>query len=300
MSRMIFALFFSVLLLTQHAKNTLWAQALTSSDLLTVIEEQVRKGNHTEALALADQLVKDSPQNPDGFLVRAKIYEEINQPEKAVSDYTQALKLNARATQIYHKRGTQFFKLGRVTEALADFDSFIRTNPQQAPYHWQRGIACYEAGQFELGKRQFQLHQKVNANDVENAAWHFLCNARARDFNRARAELLQVKFDPRVPMMELYSLYGGIGSVEDVFKAATKDNAKDGSKMQQFYANFYVGLFYEAKGEQKVAKGYVEKAVNLGIDNFMGDVARVHLDRMKTSATTQSPPPIKSPAPSKQ
>ena len=283
MSRMIFAAMFCIFLLSQDAKNTLWAQALTSTELLNGIEEQMRKGNRAEALGLADQLVKSSPQRPDGFFARARIYEEINQPDKAVTDYTQALKLNARAPEIYRQRGAQLFKLGRVDDALADFDTFIRARPEQAPYNWQRGIACYEAGKFDLGRRQFELHHKVNGNDVENAAWHFLCNARVKDFKRARAELLPVSFDPRIPMMELYALYRGTGSVEDVFNAVTKEG--NGSKIQQFYANFYVGLFYEAKGEPKPATDHIEKAVSIGIDNYMGDVARIHLERMKTAAT---------------
>ena len=120
----------------------------------------------------------------------------------------------------YYYRGAENFKLGRIKESASDFDKFVDRKPDQAPKLWQRGISLYYAGRYEDGQRQFELHQTINSNDVENAVWHFLCIARRAGIDKARASLLKVENDPRVPMMQIYALYVGKGSAEEVMKAA--------------------------------------------------------------------------------
>ena len=65
-----------------------------------------------------------------------------------------------------------------MKESLADFDKFLALRPAEKNGHWKRGISLYYAGRFEDGKKQFEGYENVDTNDVENAVWHFLCNAR--------------------------------------------------------------------------------------------------------------------------
>src|SRR5262245_23425320 len=74
----------------------------------------------------------------------------------------------------------------RIRESAAEFDQLARLVPDQAPQLWQRGIALYYAGRYEDCRAQFESHRTVNPNDVENAAWHFLCVARAESPQQAR------------------------------------------------------------------------------------------------------------------
>ena len=67
------------------------------------------------------------------------------------------------------------FSAGRIEESVAGFNALVKLQPKRAPYLWQRGIALYYAGQYRECQAQFESHQIVNPNDVENAAWHFLC-----------------------------------------------------------------------------------------------------------------------------
>ena len=55
---------------------------------------------------------------------------------------------------------------------------------------------------------------------MENAAWHFLCAARESGVTNARAAMLTVGPDGRIPMKEVYALYRGKGSVEEVLAEA--------------------------------------------------------------------------------
>ena len=56
---------------------------------------------------------------------------------------------------------------------------------------------------------------------MENAVWHFLCNARVVGLHKARDEMLKVAKDPRGNyFMKIYDLFRGKAKPDDVFTAA--------------------------------------------------------------------------------
>jgi len=187
-----------------------------------------------------------------------------------------------RPADEYNRRGAGHFKKGHIQQSLDDFDRAIQLDPAQASYHWQRGISLYYAGRYDDGRKQFELHQTVNGNDVENAAWRYLCMARAGTVASARAAILPIQNDTRVPMMQIYALYKGNATVDEVLAAARAGNpTPDALSERLFYAHLYIGLYYEAAGDAKQARKYIELANRHRIGHYMGDVARVHLQLMR-------------------
>ena len=261
------------------------APRLAAADAATKVDEFIAQageafdqGRREEAFALCARAIEADPKSVRALYVRGRFYAMDRQAEKAVADYGAALKLDPGAALIYQQRGIEQFKLGRVEEALADFDHYIELVPDEAPSHWQRGIACYYAKRYGAGRRQFELHQTVNPDDVENAVWHFLCVARGAGLEKARESLMKVGEDRRVPMNEIYALFAGTGSAADIM-AAAKRGAPGPVELNQrlFYADLYIGLYHEAAGDDKSAREHILKAANeYKVDNYMGDVARVH------------------------
>ena len=80
--------------------------------------------------------------------------------------------------QALFDRAVADFKSGRFAQSADGFDRVAKLVPASAPQLWQRGIALYYAGHYQDCRAQFESHRTVNPNDVENAAWHFLCVAR--------------------------------------------------------------------------------------------------------------------------
>jgi lipoprotein NlpI len=243
------------------------------------------RGDSGVALELANKAVQAAPANPQCYYVRGRIYTAQAEHAKAIADYDKALKLEPRGAEIYQLRGIEHFKLSQISDSIADFDKFLQLVPKQAPQHWQRGISYYYAGRYEEGRKQFELHQTVNPSDVENAVWHFLCVARLEGAEKARASLIPIKEDHRVPMMEIYQLFAGKGTAEQVF-AAAKPAGVSRVSQPMFYANLYVGLYYEAIGDDKAAAEYINKAANdFDAEHYMGDVARVHTALLQKKKT---------------
>jgi tetratricopeptide (TPR) repeat protein len=195
-----------------------------------------------------------------------------------------ALELAARVLQL---RGEEHFRHARIRESIADFDRQIDLQPTQAAGHWQRGIACYYAGEYEKGAQQFKLHQTVNPQDVENAVWHFLCMIRAAggSLEAARKNLIPVTSDSRVPMAEIQQLFAGNATPEKVLQAGEEVGGTG-----RFYADLYVGLYYESLDRANESLRLIAQAAenSAAKNSYMGDVARVHLAlRQNTASSTQ-------------
>jgi lipoprotein NlpI len=253
-----------------------FAQGNAVTDLLRKSRAAFDQGKHEEALALAGKAIEREPKNPQGYYFRGRLHDALRQFEKAVNDFDQVLKLDSRVTDVYQLRGLAQFKLANIKESIADFDKYIELAPSQAPHHWQRGISLYYAERYEDGRKQFESHQTVNDNDVENAVWHFLCVGRSGGLEKARKALIAIKEDRRVPMMQVHALFAGKKTVEDVL-AAAKAGEPSELKQQMFYAHLYLGLYFEVKGDAKLAEEHIAKATGeFAEPHYMGDVARVH------------------------
>src|SRR5438128_4812632 len=170
-------------------------------------------------------------------------------------------------------RAVADFQQGRITQAVDGFDRVAKLVPGYAPQLWQRGIALYYAGRYKDCRAQFESHRTVNPNDVENAAWHFLCVARGESRQNARAALLPVGPDSRVPMRQVYAMFRGELKPEDVMAAAGDRPAA------QFYAHLYVGLYLEATGNKAAALEHITAAASdqYASAGYMHIVAKTHL-----------------------
>jgi lipoprotein NlpI len=182
--------------------------------------------------------------------------------------------LSAQSPEALLNRAVDQFEQAQFAESARTFDELAKRIPDEAPQLWQRGIALYYAKRFTDCRRQFESHRTVNPDDVENAAWHFLCVAREQTPEKARAALLPVGPDSRLPMREVYQMFRGELMPQDVLKAA------GGQPAGLFYAHLYIALYSEAIGRKDLALKHIKEAAAdqyAGVGGYMHMVARVHL-----------------------
>ncbi len=242
-----------------------------------LMNKQARK-----AVELAGKAIAADPKDARGYLLRGSGYEALRQHEKAIADFTRCIELDSKRAEAYDHRGSEQFILGHIKESLEDFDKFLALQPEAAPGHWKRGIALYYARRYEDGRKQFKDGDKIFADDVENAVWHFLCNAKLQGIDKARAEMLKIGKDQRVPLMEIYDLFLGKGKPADVLTAAKAgDVSADLRNQQLFYAHLYLGLYYDVLGDKRKALEHVSLAAGKYRLGYMGDVAHVHEELLR-------------------
>jgi lipoprotein NlpI len=243
-----------------------------AATLLEKASAAYRKGDLDAALQFVEAQIKQAQEEADAYLIRGDIYSVRGDSGKAVESYSEVIKRNSSNSAALFRRGNENFRLGRVKDSVSDFDRLAELHPDRAAQLWQRGIASYYAGEFAKGRKQFEDHQKVNTQDVENAVWHFLCVAKLENFDKARAQLIPIQEDSRIPMAQIHKLFSGTGTPEEVLKAA------EGNSDRMFYAHLYLGLYEEARGQREASLQHMKKAAGeFAQKEFMGDVARVHL-----------------------
>ncbi|MGZ8920807.1 MAG: hypothetical protein ACXW3L_07475 [Limisphaerales bacterium] len=175
------------------------------------------------------------------------------------------------------RRGSEQFIAGKINESIQSFEQVVSIEPKAKAQLWQLGIDYYYAERFADGRKLFELHQTVNANDVENAVWHFLCVARLEGIEAARKKLIPISGDTRVPMKEVHALFAGTGTEEAVLKAAGEVRGESSRRNALCYAHLYLGLYEEARGNKAKSMEHIRKAaVEYKQDHYMGEVARVH------------------------
>ncbi|HEY9612777.1 hypothetical protein [Allocoleopsis sp.] len=206
--------------------------------------------------------------------------------ENELNRWNQSIQARPNDPQAYIRRGMVNFKLAKIDESIADFDRAEKIEPRLTPYLWQRGLSYYYAERFEEGAKQFELDLTVNAQDVEETIWRYLCIARLKGVAEARNSLLVVRNDPRLVMRSVYELYAGNCTTDDVLATGEKEG-----KRGNFYSYLYLGLYYEAESGEEQSAGssstrqsaatlsreYILQAVNdYPLDDYMWHLACVH------------------------
>ncbi|SRR5579871_6451910 len=247
----------------------------------------LRAGQVDEALVLAKQAVAIAPREPRAYLLRGSILAVQRHPAEAIKDFDQCLQLDPALADAWQHRGEEHFKLAEIDASLNDFDKFLELRPSARPGHWQRGIALYYAGKFQAGAEQFKAGERVFADDVENAVWHYLCNAQVLGPEKARPALLKIGKDRRVPLMVIYNLFAGRAKPDDVLSAVREGNPPPSElKKRLFYAHLYLGLYYDASHDPTKALEHLNQAAeDQGVGGYMGDVARVHQQLLSKKAS---------------
>ncbi len=264
-----------------------WTATMNADDAKDLIKQAraaLKKGDAAAALEAANRAVAANPKSVDAIFTRGEAYAAQRKHKEAIKDFEAAIALDKDFLIALDRRGAERFKLGMIDESIADFNTYLKAFPKEEPGHWRRGISFYYAGKYAEGAKQFYDGRVVFGADVENAFWHFLCNARKEGVDKARQKLLALDGpDRRIPMMKVYDMLAGKAMPADVVEAAQQSKLKgEDATEARFYANLYVALYYEAEGKPDKCQEHLTAAVEkYKIGHYMWDVANVHLARMK-------------------
>jgi lipoprotein NlpI len=233
-----------------------------------------------EAIELANKVIAIEPDRPGAYALRATAYIAAGKSREAIADLDRLLAISPAQPRLLEVRGTEKFKLHMFDEAIADFDQECKLDPARSPWHWKRGLAYYYAGRYDKGREQFQAYHDREDNDVENAVWRVMCMARMKGvgLKKAQEEILVVRRDSRVPMMEAYAVFAGKARPEAVLQAMKRGSPDEQERNRRmFYGNLYLGLYHDMIGEREQAIEHLRVAVKHPIEHFMWDIAKLHL-----------------------
>ena len=190
----------------------------------------------------------------------------------------------ASAEGRYSRRGDLHMFLGDFQKAEDDYQTMVTLKPELDSSHWRLGIAMYFAGHPKEAAAQFDKYHSFDNVDRENGIWRYLSHRKAFDREQARKQLLKYEKDDRPPFREVYRLFDGTMTSDEVLAAIPEKLNDSGKESRLFYSHLYVGLNDVAEGKLDTAKVSLQAATlntwprNAGYGpDYMWHVGRLQL-----------------------
>ncbi len=201
------------------------------------------------------------------------------------------LETDADAVVTFARRGDLHLFLGKFAEAEADYKKMSAVKPEVDQSHWRLGIAMYLAGHPEDAAAQFDKYHSFDNVDRENGIWRYLSHRAAFGKEKAREQLLKYEKDDRPPFREVYQLFEGTMTADQVLQSISPDLPESSRQSRLFYAQLYVGLNDAVEDRPESALKSLREAVKnewpreagFGPD-YMWHVGRLQYLRLKAPA----------------
>jgi tetratricopeptide (TPR) repeat protein len=128
--------------------------------LLGIVE--AKHLNYLEALKLLKKAnaIKDT----DPYLLNciANVYQEIDEPLKAIYYYDQSIKIKANFFQAYTNRGIALKKIKKIDESLESFNASLKINPKDIDAYIGRGNLFFDENNYIKALQDYAEVIKIN------------------------------------------------------------------------------------------------------------------------------------------
>ncbi|MFN0051171.1 MAG: tetratricopeptide repeat protein [Planctomycetales bacterium] len=226
---------------------------------------------------------------------RARLHAEL---DAEILRLTAEIDKSPNSVDLYSRRGDQLFFRGEFAKSVADFEKMVELQPDQETSHWRRGIAYFYAEQFPKAAHQFEIYHSFDNVDRENGIWRYLSQVKAIGREAARKGLLKYEKDDREPFPDVYRLFAGELTGDEVLARIKLAKIAPGERDKRlFYAELYVGLNDFVEERLESAERHLGEAVGNrwgkaagGGPGWMWHVGRVHFDLLRAERETREKP----------
>ena len=110
------------------------------------------------------QAIKINPNYAPAYNNRGVVRYELGNKQGAIDDYNQAIKINPNLVQAYYNRGIARDELGNKPGAIDDYNQAIKIDPNDADAYYNRGVVRDELGNKQGAIDDYNLAIKINPN----------------------------------------------------------------------------------------------------------------------------------------
>lgn len=132
--------------------------------------ERAQREHNLHIIAECTAALHFRPESTDAYSVRAGLYCEQGEYDKAIADYHAVIRLGPANPETYCERGTAYRAIGRLDLAIADFSTAIRLCPDYSWAFYERAVA--HAGNGDLDQALADLGRAIHADPKNDAAYH--------------------------------------------------------------------------------------------------------------------------------
>ncbi len=114
------------------------------------------------------------PDDADAYYERGIAWLDKGELDKAIADFTQAIRLDPQSSGPYGERGVAWYLKGEYGKAIADCSEAIRLNPKDEVAFGNRGLTWSRKGEYDKAVADYNEAIRLapeNADGHNNLAW---------------------------------------------------------------------------------------------------------------------------------
>jgi tetratricopeptide (TPR) repeat protein len=228
---------------------------------------------YEKALSDFDTAIGLKHEFPEAFHNRALVLLVIGKPKEAIEDFNQALAYNPQYADAYTDRGNAYLVLGKIDLAINDFNRAIRLNPTLFKAYNSRGTAYTELGNFDKAIGDYTMAIKYNADYYE--AYYNRGNIY---YNKKEFDKALIDYDQTLQLnpyfVDAYFNRANVNYAQRKYLLAINDYNST-LKLNPNYvpAYYYRGISYYRIKKYTNARSDMEKAIQSGylVDQAIAD-----------------------------
>ncbi|MEZ5429095.1 MAG: tetratricopeptide repeat protein [Pyrinomonadaceae bacterium] len=144
------------------------APARSAATIFESGKSLAEKGDDRRAISEFTEALRLDPQNGLIYFYRALSYTRIGETDKAIGDYDTAIMLKTSLSQAYYNRGTLYLNKKIYMSASADFDRSIALDKTSYKTFYNRGLAQYNLFNYDRAAADFTEAIRLNSNHTNS------------------------------------------------------------------------------------------------------------------------------------
>jgi lipoprotein NlpI len=210
------------------------------------------KREYDRAIEDYTQALRLDPKDSGIYSLRAHTWHKKREYVRAIEDYTQVLRLSPKYPWTYSFRAGVWSDKREYDRAIEDYTEALRLSPENHDDYFSRGMAQFHAGRPELAAQDFDRALALEPGRHMYALWEYLALRRlGRDAAQAlehRATKLDLTQWP-APIVLLYQ--GKIAPATMLAHAGS--GGADAAKYKRLESMFYLGHWHLMHGAREQA-----------------------------------------------
>lgn len=125
----------------QVAESVVVEEKLTASEYFERAYQADKAGDYEKAVLDYTEAIRLDPRDAKAYINRGKALNDLSRYQEALVDLNKAIQLDPQYATAYNNRGIVYDDLKQYQQAIADFTKAIQLDPQLAAAYYNRGIA---------------------------------------------------------------------------------------------------------------------------------------------------------------
>jgi tetratricopeptide (TPR) repeat protein len=143
------------------------------------------KREYDKAIADYTEAIRLDPHSDYFYLLRSMAWDAKGEYAKAMADCNEAVRLDPRNSSNYVCRGQVWIELKKIDNALNDFDQASRLDPKYATPYICRGMAWHAKGDFAKAIEAYNQAMQIDPKDMSAYYYRGLSRVAKREYDQA-------------------------------------------------------------------------------------------------------------------